>query len=180
MTEQEKMIIGQLYNGSDAKLIKQRQACRDILNKLNKTVQVDEVYDIVKELLSPKSQGNPKIQPPFYCDYGYNIEVGKNFFANFNNTFLDVCPIKIGDNCMFAPNVRLYTATHPLDPTERNSGLELGKPITIGNNVWLGGDCVVCPGVNIGDNVVAGAGSVITKDVEANVVVAGNPAKVIR
>lgn len=120
------------------------------------------------------------MEPVINFDYGYNIFVGENFYANFNCTFLDVSTIEIGDNCMFAPNVQLYTATHPLHPVKRNSGLEYAKPIKIGNNVWLGGGVIVTPGVTLGDNVVVGAGSVVTKSFPDNVVIAGNPARIIK
>lgn len=120
------------------------------------------------------------IEPTFRCDYGYNIFLGNNFFANFDCVMLDVCPIRIGDNCMLAPGVHIYTATHPIDPVARNSGAELGKPVTIGNNVWIGGRAVINPGVTIGDNVVVASGAVVTKDVPDNVVVGGNPARIIK
>ncbi|MCA1921673.1 DapH/DapD/GlmU-related protein, partial [Buttiauxella noackiae] len=120
------------------------------------------------------------IEPSFRCDYGYNIFLGKNFYANFDCVILDVCPVHIGENCMLAPGVHIYTATHPLDAVTRNSGVEFGKPVTIGNNVWIGGRAVINPGVTIGDNVVIGAGSVVTKDIPANSVVAGNPARLIK
>lgn len=128
----------------------------------------------------PQSQG-AYLEPPFRCDYGANITLGKNFYANFNCVVLDVAPVVIGDNVLFAPNVQIYTAGHPLDVKSRvEEGIEFGTPITIGNNVWLGGGVIVCPGVTIGDNSVIGAGSVVTKDVPANVVAAGNPCRVIR
>lgn len=120
------------------------------------------------------------IEPSFRCDYGYNIYLGNNFYANFDCVMLDVCPVRIGDNCMLAPGVHIYTATHPLDATERNSGLEYGKPVTIGDNVWIGGRAVINPGVTIGDNAVIASGAVVTKDVPANAVVGGNPAKIIK
>lgn len=130
--------------------------------------------------LIPQSQG-AYLEPPFRCDYGANITLGKNFYANFNCVVLDVAPVVIGDNVLFAPNVQIYTAGHPLDVKSRvEEGIEFGTPITIGNNVWLGGGVIVCPGVTIGDNSVIGAGSVVTKDVPANVVAAGNPCRVIR
>ena len=116
------------------------------------------------------SHKNIMVVPPFYCDYGSHIEVGENFFANYNCTILDVAPVKIGDNVLFGPNVSLYTAGHPLHPVSRNSAYEYGISITIGDNVWLGGNVVVTPGVHIGNNVVIGAGSVVTKDIPDNIV----------
>ena len=133
---------------------------------------------VVEELLG-KSE-NAFLNPPFYCDYGFHIEVGKNFFANYNCTIIDVAKVKIGDNCMLAPNVSIYTAGHPIYPTTRNSSYEYGKPVTIGDNVWIGGNAVICPGVCIGNNVVIGAGSVVTKDIPDWCVAAGNPCRVIR
>ena len=123
---------------------------------------------------------NGIINPPFHCDYGFHIHVGKNFYANYNCTILDVAEVHIGDNCLFGPNVSLYTAGHPIRPDMRNTGYEYGVPITIGDNVWLGGNVVVCPGVSIGSNVVVGAGSVVTKDIPEDCIAAGNPCKVIR
>lgn len=124
---------------------------------------------------------NAYLEPPFRCDYGSNIKVGKNFYTNFNCVILDVNTVTIGDNVLFAPNVQIYTAGHPLDVKGRvEDAIEFGYPITIGDNVWLGGGVIVCPGVNIGENTVIGAGSVVTKDIPANVVAAGNPCRVIR
>lgn len=179
MSEKEKMVKGLLYNAGDSTLSSERLLCRGKLDEINSTTIGENVQGIFNTLIK-SSDMKAFCQPPFYCDYGYNIHVGENFFTNFNSVFLDVCPITIGDNCMFGPDVKLYTATHPIDPTERNSGLELGKPITIGNNVWLGGSVSVLPGVTIGDNVVAATGTIIIKDVPNNVVVAGNPAKIIK
>lgn len=151
-----------------------------ILQKLNfaDRSDFDELAEIVKELLG-KSE-NAFINPPFYCDYGSHIEVGKNFFANYNCTIIDVAKVKIGDNCQMAPNIAIYTAGHPIYPDTRNSAFEYGKEVTIGDNVWLGGNTVVCPGVHIGDNVVIGAGIVVTKDIPAWSIAAGNPCRVIR
>ena len=138
----------------------------------------NEIEKVVKDLLG-KSE-NAFINPPFYCDYGTHIEVGKNFYANYNCTILDVAKVKIGDNCQFAPNVAIYTAGHPIHPYSRNSLYEYGKEITIGDNVWIGGNTIVCPGVHIGDNVVIGAGSVVIKDIPSWSVAVGNPCRVIR
>jgi maltose O-acetyltransferase len=135
--------------------------------------------ELIRQILG-KAGKNVWIEAPFYCDYGYNIEVGDNFYTNFNCTILDVGRVIIGDNVMLAPNVAIYTAGHPIHPDSRNSGYEYGIGITIGNNVWIGGNTVVNPGVTIGDNTVIGAGSVVTKDIPANVVAAGVPCRVIR
>jgi len=132
----------------------------------------------VKALLG--SSDGAFINPPFYCDYGSHIHVGKNFFANYNCTIIDVAPVTIGDNCQLAPGVAIYTAGHPVHPATRNTGYEYGKPVTIGDNVWVGGNTVILPGVTIGSNTVIGAGSVVTHDIPGWVVAAGNPCKVIR
>lgn len=120
------------------------------------------------------------LNPPFRCDYGYNIFVGENFYANFDCVILDVCEVKIGRDCMLAPGVHIYTATHPLDPFERSSGVEYGKPVTIGDHVWIGGRAIINPGVTIGNHSVVASGAVVTKDVPEGVVVGGNPARVIK
>jgi maltose O-acetyltransferase len=120
------------------------------------------------------------LQPPFFCDYGSNIHLGKKVFFNFNCVVLDVCEVRIGDRTMFGPAVQVYAATHPLDAAERSSGRELGKPVVIGADVWVGGGAVICPGVTIGDRAVIGAGAVVTRDVPAGVFAAGNPCRVIK
>ncbi|RGX92237.1 sugar O-acetyltransferase [Roseburia intestinalis] len=170
----------QLAYISDEAVMEEQVKCRKILQKLNfaDRSDFDEIAKTVKELLG-KSDG-AWINPPFYCDYGSHIEVGKNFFANYNCTIIDVAKVKIGDNCQMAPNVAIYTAGHPIYPDTRNSAFEYGKEVTIGDNVWLGGNTVVCPGVHIGDNVVIGAGSVVTKDIPDWSIAAGNPCRVIR
>ena len=121
-----------------------------------------------------------RIEPPFFCDYGTNIELGDKVFFNFNCVILDVAKVTIGSNVMFGPAVQIYTATHPMDAEERRSGLEFAKPVRIGNDVWLGGGVIVCPGVTIGDAAVIGAGSVVVRDIPAGVFAAGNPCRVIR
>ncbi len=179
MTNQERRDAGLAYL-SDESVMKEQQVCRRKLQKLNFMDRSDfnEIEKVVKDLLG-KSE-NAFINPPFYCDYGTHIEVGKNFYANYNCTILDVAKVKIGDNCQFAPNVAIYTAGHPIHPYSRNSLYEYGKEITIGDNVWIGGNTIVCPGVHIGDNVVIGAGSVVTKDIPSWSVAVGNPCRVIR
>ena len=179
MNQIERRDAGLAYISDDS-VFEEQKKCRQLLNKLN---LIDHSYfagisEIVKELVG-KSEG-AFVNPPFYCDYGSHIEVGKNFFANYNCTLLDVAKIKIGDNCQMAPNVAIYTAGHPIHPVSRNSAYEYGKEVTIGDNVWLGGNTVVCPGVHIGNNVVIGAGSVVTRDIPDWSIAAGNPYKVIR
>ena len=165
---------------SDVSVMEEQKKCRKILQTLNFMDRSDfeGIAEVVKSLLG-KSE-NAFINPPFYCDYGFNIEVGKNFYANYNCTILDVAKVKIGDCCLLAPNVSIYTAGHPSHPATRNSGYEYGKEIVIGDNVWVGGSSVICPGVHIGNNVVIGAGSVVTKDIPDWSIAAGNPCRVIR
>ena len=139
----------------------------------------EEKTSLIKEILG-KTGEDINIEPPFHCDYGYNIEVGENFFANYNLVILDTAKVRIGDNAQIAPNVAIYTAGHPIHPDPRKEGYEYGIDITIGNNVWIGGNTCILPGVTIGDNVVIGAGSVVTKDIPDNVIVAGNPCRIIR
>ena len=141
--------------------------------------QWDRKAELLKNILG-KTGENVHINAPFHCDYGYNIEVGDNFFANYNLIILDVAKVRIGDNAQIAPNVSIYTAGHPIHPDSRNSGYEYGIDVTIGDNVWIGGNAVIMPGVTIGDNVVIGAGSVVTKDLPDNVIAAGNPCRIIR
>lgn len=165
---------------ADEAVAQQMLAARKLTQELNTVDRTDfGAIDRIVERLLGKSNG-AHINPPFYCDYGFHIEVGKNFFANYNCTILDVAKVTIGDNCQFAPNVAIYTAGHPVHPDTRNTAYEYGIPVTIGDNVWLGGNTVVCPGVHIGNNVVIGAGSVVTKDIPDNVIAAGNPCRVIR
>lgn len=165
---------------SDEAVMEEQKRTRKILRQLNTADPSDfeEIGKIVKELLG--KSGKAFINPPFYCDYGSHIEVGENFFANYNCTIIDVAKVRIGDNCQLAPNVAIYTAGHPLHPDSRNSMYEYGISVTIGDNVWIGGNTVVLPGVHIGSNTVIGAGSVVTKDIPDWAVAAGNPCKVIR
>lgn len=179
LTEKEKMIAGKLYIAGDPELVADRKDARVKLRAINTETDREK-----REVLVKRTFGGTKkhvyIEPSISFDYGYNIFVGENFYCNFHNVFLDICPIRIGDNCMFGPNVQLYTATHPIEPAKRNSGVELGKPITIGDNVWIGGSAVIVPGVTLGDNVVVAAGAVVTKSFPDNVVVGGNPAQIIK
>lgn len=165
---------------SDGEVMREQAECRRILQKLNFMDRSDfsGIVTVVKELLGDVE--GAFINPPFYCDYGSHIEVGKNFFANYNCTIIDVARVKIGDNCFLAPNVAIYTAGHPIYPSTRNSAYEYGKAITIGDNVWIGGNSVICPGVTIGSNVVIGAGSVVTRDIPDWCVAVGNPCRVKR
>lgn len=166
---------------SDEEVFKEQKIARRLTQELNTVDRSDfeAIKTIIQKLLG-KADDTAFINPPFYCDYGTHIEVGKNFFANYNCTMLDVGKIKIGDNVQIAPNVAIYTAGHPVHPATRNTLYEYGIDVTIGDNVWIGGNVVICPGVTIGDNAVIGAGSVVTKDVPAWTITAGNPCKVIR
>ena len=139
----------------------------------------EEQNRLIREILG-KTGEHVYIEAPFHCDYGYNIEVGENFFANYNLTVLDVAKVRIGDNAQIAPNVSIYTAGHPIHPDSRNSGYEYGIEVSIGDNVWIGGNAVIMPGVTIGNNAVIGAGSVVTRDIPDNVIAAGNPCRIIR
>lgn len=180
-TEKEKMLAGELYAASDPQLTKDREHARKLTRLFNQTIETD--YDTRTELLKRLFGSTGEhiyVEPTFRCDYGYNIHVGNNFYANFDCVILDVCEVVIGENCFIAPGVHIYTATHPLHPLERASGAEFGKPVTIGDNVWLGGRAVINPGVTIGDNVVIASGAVVVKDVPSNVVAGGNPASIIK
>lgn len=181
MTEKEKMLKGDAYIASDPELVKDRQKARILTRLYNQTIETDDYTknEILRKLLGSTGE-NVYIEPSFKCDYGYNIHLGENFYANFDCIMLDVCEIKIGKNAMLAPNVQIYTAYHPIDPKLRISGIEYGSPVTIGDNVWIGGGAIINPGVTIGDNVVIGSGSVVTKDIQSNCVAVGNPCKVIK
>ncbi|RPF53949.1 sugar O-acetyltransferase [Aquisalibacillus elongatus] len=180
-TEKEKMLQGDLYHPEDPVLVQERLNARRLTRLFNALEETERKkrMEILKELFGSTGKYF-NVEPSFRCDYGYNIHVGEDFFANFNCVFLDVCEIRIGDNCAIAPGVHIYTATHPLNAEERISGIEYGKPVTIEDNVWVGGGAIINPGVTIGDNVVIASGAVITKDVPSDVLVGGNPAKVIK
>lgn len=181
MTEKEKMLSGKLYMASDAELRKEAKKCRKLIRLFNNSTEeeIDYRTSLLKDLFG-KVGKNVFIEPTFRCDYGKNIYIGDNFFANYDCIILDVCKVEIGNNVMFGPRVSVYTAGHPIDAEVRITGLEFGKEIKIGDNVWIGGNTVINPGVKIGDNVVIGSGSVVTKDIEDNVIAAGNPCRVLR
>ena len=182
MTEKEKLLAGQVYSATDPELLRELNACKDVIHRYNQLLPSmrAERTAMLKSLLGHVGDDNILINQPFYCDYGSNISVGKRFFANFNFTVLDEARVTIGDDCFVGPNVGIYTACHSTDPVERNSRHEWGEPVTIGDNVWIGGNVTILPGVTIGDNVTIGAGSVVTHDIPANVVAAGNPCRVIK
>lgn len=182
MTEKEKMLAGEIYNANyDKQLLEERVKAQDLCYEYNnlKPSKIEERKLLIKKILG-KVKENYLIEQPFICDYGYNIEVGENFYSNHNLTILDGNKVEFGDNVFIAPNCSFYTAGHPVDVERRNEGLEYAKPIKVGNNVWIGGNVVVLPGITIGDNTVIGAGSVVTKDIPSNVVAVGNPCKVIK
>lgn len=182
MNEKEKMLAGELYDANyNEELIKERYIAKDKCYNYNnlKPSDFDKRQKAIRDILG-KTGETFTIEQPFMCDYGYNIEIGENFYANHNLIILDGNKVKFGDNVFIAPNCGFYTAGHPLDAKRRNEGLEYAKPIEVGNNVWIGGNVVVLPGVKIGDNVVIGAGSIVTKNIPSNVVAVGNPCKIIK
>lgn len=181
LSEKEKMLLGELYNAVDPLLIEERTVAKDLCYDYNhiKPSNIEERKEVIKKLFG-KTKENFHVEQPFYCDYGYNIEVGENFYTNVNVVILDCAKVTFGDNVLIAPNCGFYTAGHPFDVEERNKAIEYAHPITVGNNVWIGAGCIVLPGVTIGDNTVIGAGSVVTKDIPANVLAVGNPCRVIR
>lgn len=182
MTEKEKCAAGMLYDANyDEELLKERDLCKDVCFEYNNT-KPSQLYtkkELLKKLFG-KTNGDFTIQAPFWCDYGYNIELGKNFYANHNLMILDGAKVTFGDNVFIAPDCGFHTAGHPIDAPRRNQGLEYAYPITVGDNVWIGAGVQVLPGVTIGSNVVIGAGSVVTKDIPDNVVAVGNPCRVLR
>ena len=180
-TEKDKMLTGQLYRSSDDMLRSERRHARRLQKAFNDTLpdEIEKRAGLLIELLGALGK-NAEIEPPFYCDYGYNILVGDNFYANFNCIFLDCAPITIGDNVFLGPNVQIYAATHPLPAEERNTGLESAKPIVIEDSVWICGGAIINPGVTIGQGSTIGAGSVVTRDIPPGVFAAGNPCKIIR
>ena len=182
MTEKEKMLSGMVYSAIDDQLLKELNEVKEIIHEYNslKPSQTLRRFQILKDLLGHVADDEIIVNQPFYCDYGKQIRVGKRFFANFNFTVLDEARVTIGDDCFIGPNVSIYTACHSTDPVERNTRREWAEPVTIGDNVWIGGSVTILPGVTIGSNVTIGAGSVVTRDIPDNVVAVGNPCKVIK
>lgn len=182
MTEKEKMLKQMMYDANyDKELLQERNQAKDLCYEYNQIRPSDEQRQkaVMRKLLG-KTKENFVIMQPFWCDYGYNIEIGENFFANHNLVILDPAKVTFGDNVFIAPNCGFYTAGHPIDAERRNQGLEYAYPITVGDNVWIGGGVHVMPGITIGNNVVIGGGSVVVKDIPDNSVAVGNPCKVIR
>jgi maltose O-acetyltransferase len=180
-TEKQKMLRGELYDAYDPVLVEERLQARKLLRRYNDSHADQSALrtEILQELIGVQGN-NLYIEPPFYCDYGYNIKTGDNVYFNFNCTILDVMEVSIGSNVLFGPSVHLYAATHPMDAKERAVGLESGKAINIGSDVWIGGGVIICPGVTIGSRSVIGAGSVVTRDIADDVFAAGNPCRPVR
>lgn len=177
--EKTKMLAGGPYNPNDPQLVLLRQRAKLLCHRHNESPNVAQRQNILAELV-PAIGSDAEVEPPFFCDYGENISTGKKFYMNHGCVILDCNRVVIGDNVMFGPGVNIYSVNHPMQAAERATGVELTAPVHIGNNVWLGGGVIVCPGVTIGDNTVVGAGSVVVKDLPANVLAAGNPCHVIR
>lgn len=180
-TEREKMLAGELYLASDLELKKMRAEARRLMEVVN-TSRSDEItkqQSAIRELFGQVGE-TFYIEPPFYCDYGCHIYAGENLYINYDCTILDCAEVHIGDNVLIATKVQIYAAYHPTDPQARLTGKELAAPVHIGNNVWIGGGVIICPGVSIGDNTTIGAGSVVTKDIPSDVVAVGNPCRVIK
>lgn len=182
MTEKEKMLAGMIYSAVDADLIRELNIVKDNIQKYNalRPTDLPQRLKMLKELLGYVADDKVFINQPFYCDYGKHIRVGKRFFANFHFTVLDEAYVTIGDDCFIGPNVSIYTACHSTDPVKRNTREEWAEPVTIGDNVWIGGSVTILPGVTIGDNVTIGAGSVVVGDIPSNTIAVGNPCKVVK
>lgn len=174
------MLAGELYDASDPELLEARIRCRMLCREFNQSSASDFAArkKILEELLCAKT--DVFIEPNFYCDYGWNIHLGSKVYFNFNCVVLDVLPVTLGDNVLIGPSVQIYTAMHPISAIERRGGLEFGKPVNIGSDVWIGGGAIICPGVTIGDRSIVGAGSVVTSDVPQDVIAVGNPARMLK
>jgi maltose O-acetyltransferase len=181
VTEREKMLAGEMYDAANLQLIEERRRARNLCKTLNESHDGELALreGIVRELFGEAGDAI-WIEPPFYCDYGSNITLGSNVFFNFNCVILDPAPVTIGSNVMFGPAVQICTATHPMSASERRTGLEFARPIKIGSDVWIGAGVIICPGVRIGSRSVIGAGSVVTRDIPADVLASGNPCRVVR
>ena len=180
-SEKEKMLQGRLYDAADPVLQKERLHARKLTRLFNQTeeTEIEARTELLKKLFGSSGE-NLYIEPDFRCDYGYNIHVDEGFYANFGCIILDVCAVRIGTQCLLGTGVHIYTATHTMDPEERASGLEYGKPVTIGDKVWIGGQSIINPGITIGNGAVIASGSVVTKDIPEYTVVGGNPARIIK
>lgn len=181
-TEKEKMLAGEVFNVYDPELVKERQYARQLVERFNALGEMNPTASntVIRRLFGHVGE-KCEVHPQFKCDYGYNIYVDDDFFANYDCVMLDVSPIRIGKHCLLGPHVQIYTVNHPLDPRLRcNGAYGQSKDVTIGDDVWIGGGSIICPGVTLGNNVIVGAGSVVTKSSGDNVVVAGNPARIIK
>ncbi|WP_268913444.1 sugar O-acetyltransferase [Lentilactobacillus sp. SPB1-3] len=180
-SEKDKFLAGEPYNIMDPELAAEETKARRLCKQINDLddLEVSKKDKLIRELFGSVGT-KPWIQPNFRCDFGYNIHVGDNFMCNYDNVILDIAPVTIGDHCMLAPHVQIYTAFHPKDPRERANSIGLGKPVTIGNDVWIGGGSVILPDVTLGNNVIVGANSTVTKSFGDNVIIAGNPARIIK
>ncbi len=181
VTEKEKMLSGEMYDAKDPQLTAERRRARDLCKSLNESKDSEQELRnrIIRELFG-RAGDDVWIEPPFYCDYGSNITLGSKVFFNFNCVILDPAAVIIGSNVLLGPAVQIYTATHPMSATERRNGLEFAHPVNIGSDVWIGGGAIICPGVRIGSRSVIGAGSVVTREIPANVFASGNPCRIIR
>lgn len=177
-SEKAKMIAGEIYDPADAELQADRERARRLCRQLNEADSADERARIAGDLFG--TSGAVAVTPPFFCDYGFNIQAAQNVYFNANCVLLDICRISIGRDVLFGPGVHIYTVNHPMDATLRRSGVEIGKPVVIEDDVWVGGASVICPGVTIGARTVVGAGSVVTRSLPPDVFAAGNPCRVIR
>jgi maltose O-acetyltransferase len=178
-SEKDKMLTGELYRASDPELVHERQRCRSVLQAFNARQDEDQRLALLEQLLGRIGCG-AFIQPPFACDYGYNLSIGDNVFVNFNTVILDCASVTIGEGTQMGPGVQILAADHPRDPQVRRSLLELARPVSIGSNVWIGAAAVVLPGVSVGDDSIIGAGSVVTRDIPSGVVAVGSPCRVVR